>query len=103
METGRDPWSAGSGGLGCPAAGDESLVPAQDRGGRDKETESPASGEQPNQGGNQGSVGPADPRPRTAPLQHSKLVAQDEDLDLLGGVSDRVRSTIQLSSLENTR
>ena len=86
METGGDPWSAGSGGLGCPAAGDESLVPAQDGCGRDEHPESSAGGEQSGQGGDQGSVGPADPRSRSAPMEHRELVAQDEDLDLLGGV-----------------
>jgi hypothetical protein len=72
--------------LGGPAAGDESLVPAQDRRGRDEEAESPAGGEQTGQGGDQGSVGPVHPGSRTAPLQHRELVAQDEDLDLFGGV-----------------
>jgi hypothetical protein len=50
--------------------------------------------------GDQGSVGPADPRSRSAPLEHRELVAQDEDLDVLGGW---VPSNIQLRSLENTR
>jgi len=35
-------------------------------------------------------------------LEHGELVAQDEDLDVLGGVGS-VRSTIQLRSLENRR
>ena len=79
-------YTAGSGGLGGPVAGDESLVPAQDRRGHRKEPESPAGGEQAGQSGDQGSVGPADPRSGTAPLEYRELVAQDEELDLLGGV-----------------
>jgi hypothetical protein len=39
---------------------------------------------------------------RSAPLQYRELVAQDEDLDLFGGVGP-VRSAIQLRSLENAR
>jgi len=35
-------------------------------------------------------------------LEHRELVTQDEDLDLLV-VSDRVRSTIQLRSLDDRR
>jgi hypothetical protein len=76
-------------------AGHESTVPTQDCRGRDEEADSAAGGKQPGQTGDQGSVGPADPRSRTAPLQHRELVTQDEDLDLLV-VSDRVRSTILL-------
>ena len=33
-----------------------------------------------------GAVAPADPRPVCASLQHGQLMAQDEDLDLVGGV-----------------
>jgi hypothetical protein len=85
-QAGGDGWSTGSGWLGGPAAGDESPVPAQDRGGRDEHSEASARREESGQGGDQGSVWPADPRPRSAPLKHSELVAQNEDLDLLGGV-----------------
>jgi hypothetical protein len=52
--------------------------------------------------GDQGSVRPADPRSRSAPLEHRELVEQDEDSMSLV-VSGWVRSTIQLRSLENTR
>jgi len=34
--------------------------------------------------GDQGSVGPADPRSRSVPSEYCELVAQDEVLDLLG-------------------
>ena len=67
-EAGGDRWSAGSGGLGGPVARNESLVSAQDRRGGDEQPESAASREQSGQGGDQGSVGPADPRSRSAPL-----------------------------------
>ena len=71
---------------GRPAAGDESPVPAHDRRRCDEHAEASARRKQPGQGGDQGSVGPADPRSGSAPLKHSELVTQHEDLDLLGGV-----------------
>ena len=43
-------------------------------------------GEQSGEGGDQGAVGPAHPRARRASLEHGELVAQDQDLDVLGGV-----------------
>jgi hypothetical protein len=84
---GRLGWrSARIGRAGSSSGGDESLVPAQDRRGGDEEAESPAVREQTGQGGDQGSIGPADPGSRTGPLEHGELVAKDEDLDVLGGV-----------------
>jgi hypothetical protein len=85
-EAGGDCGSAGSVWLGGSVARSESLVPAQDCRGRDKEAESSTGGEHTGQSGDQGSVGPPDRSSRSAPLEHSELVAQDEDLDLLGGV-----------------
>ena len=38
------------------------------------------------EGGDQGAVGPAHPRAWRAPSEHGELVAQDQDLDVLGGV-----------------
>jgi hypothetical protein len=102
------PQAAGDGGstspgrCRSPAAGDESPVPAHDRSRCDEHAEASARRKQPGQGGDQGSVGPADPRSGSAPVEHSELVTQDADLDLLG-VSDRVCSTIQLRSLDNRR
>ena len=71
---------------GLSGGENESLVPAQDCRGRDKEAELSTGGEHTGQSGDQGSVGPADPRSRSTPLEHRELMAQDEDLDLLGGV-----------------
>ena len=76
----------GSGGLGGPAAGDQLAVPAQDGGRGDEQPEASAGREQSGEGGDQGAVGPGHPRARRASLEHGELVAQDQDLDLLGGV-----------------
>ena len=78
----RSPWLR-------PAAGDEALVPAQDRRGRDEHPEPSTSGEEPGQGGHYGSVGPADPRSGSASVKHCELMAEDEDLDLFGRVGSR--------------
>jgi hypothetical protein len=61
-------------------------VPAQDGGRGDEQPEASAGREQSGEGGDQGAIGPAHPRARRAPLEHGELVAQDQDLDLLGGV-----------------
>ena len=76
--------------------------PAQDRGGRDEHSEASARSEESGQGGDQGSLGPADPRSGSAPLQHSELVAQNEDLDLLGGVGSGAQHH-SAESLEDRR
>jgi hypothetical protein len=60
-------------------------VPAQDRGWCDQESAAAASGWQSSEGGDYGSVGPADPRSWCASLQDGQLMAQDEDLNLIGG------------------
>ena len=50
-------------------------------------TSSPsANREQSGEGGEQGAVGPAHQRAWCASLEHGELVAQDQDLDLLGVV-----------------
>ena len=72
-----------------PAAGDQTLVPAQDRRGRDEQPEPSTSGEEPGQGDHCGSVGPADPRSGSASVKHCELMAEDEDLDLFGCVGSR--------------
>lgn len=82
-QPGGNGWSTWLGGLGGPAVGDESPVPAQDRGGRDEQPESSVGGEQSGQGGDQGSVGPSHPGSWSASLEYGQLVAQDQDLDLL--------------------
>ena len=85
-QAGGDGGSTGPDGLGGPAAGDELAVPAQDGGRGDEQPEASAVGEQSGEGGDQGAVGPAHPRARCASLEHGELVAQDQDLDVLGGV-----------------
>ena len=85
-QAGGDGGSTGSGRLCGPAAGDELAVPAQDRGRGDEQPEAAADGQQPGEGGDQGAVGPGHQRARRASLEHGELVAQDQDLDLLGGV-----------------
>ena len=62
----------------------------------------PARRERSGQADDQRSVGPAGPRSGRASLEHSELVAQDEDLDLLGGVGSGAQPH-QLGSLENMR
>jgi hypothetical protein len=64
--------------------------------------ESAANWQQSGEGGDHGSVGPAHPWTRCASSKDGELVAQDEDLDLLG-LSDRMRSTVQPRSLDNIR
>jgi hypothetical protein len=85
-ESGGDGGSTGSCRLGGPAAGDQLVVPAQDGGGRDEQPEASADWEQSGEGGDQGAIGPADPRARRTSLEHGELMTQDQDLDLLGGV-----------------
>jgi hypothetical protein len=43
-------------------------------------------GQQSAEGGDHGSIGPADLWPRSAALQYGQLMTKDEDLDLLGRV-----------------
>jgi hypothetical protein len=61
-------------------------VPAQDGGRGDEQPESSADREQSGEGGDQGAVGPAHPRAWRVSLEYGELVAQDQDLDVLGGV-----------------
>ena len=88
--------------LGGSAAGDESLLPAQDRRGRDEEAESPAGGEQTGQGGDKARSGQFI---RGRGLRRCSTVSwwRTTRISISLVVSDRVRSTIQLRSLEKTR
>jgi hypothetical protein len=85
-QAGGDGRSTGPDGLGGAAAGDELAVPAQDGGRGDEQPEASADREQSGEGGDQGAVGPRYSRAWRAPLEHGELVAQDQDLDVLGGV-----------------
>jgi len=69
-----------------PAVSDQLAVPAQDGGRRDQEPESSVDREQSDEGGDQGAVGPGHWRAWRTPLNYGELVAQHEDLDVLGGV-----------------
>jgi hypothetical protein len=48
--------------------------------------ESAADRQQSGECGDHGAIGPGHPRARRSSLEHGELVAQDQDLDLLGGV-----------------
>jgi len=67
-------------------ASDEVLVPAQDGGRGDQQSAAPASGEQAGEGGDHATVAPPDLWSWCASLQDGQLMAQHEDLDLIGGV-----------------
>jgi hypothetical protein len=85
-EAGGDGGSTESARLAGPAAGDQLAVPAQDGGrGDDEQPEASSGREQSGEGGDQGAIGPAHLGARRASLEHGELVAQDKDLDVLGG------------------
>ena len=54
-------------------------------------SEASADREQSGEGGDQGAIGPTHPRPWHASLEYGELVAQDQDLDVLGGVRSGVQ------------
>jgi hypothetical protein len=85
-EAGGDGGSAGWGGFCGPAAGDQLAVPAQDGGRGDQEPAASADREQSGEDGDECPVGPRYSRTRGASLEYGELVAQDQDLDVLGGV-----------------
>jgi hypothetical protein len=66
-------------------------VPAQNRGRGDEQPEATANGQQSGERGDQGAIGPGHPRARCAPSEHGELMAQDQDLDVLGGVRSGVQ------------
>lgn len=80
---GRDGWPAGSTAAGGAAAGNESRMPAQDRGWRDEQPGPTVHGQQADKRSVQCPVGPEHPWSRTAAVQDGELVAQHEDLDVL--------------------
>jgi hypothetical protein len=75
-------------------------VPAQDRRRRDQQSATATGGQESAEGGDHGSIGPADPWPRSAALQNGQLMTQDE-ISISLAASERVRSTIQLRSFAN--
>ncbi|HEY3690569.1 MAG TPA: hypothetical protein VGL46_09715 [Pseudonocardiaceae bacterium] len=82
-----DRWAAGTAvGIG-PATSDQLGVPAQQRAGRrDDPVEPERTGEKSAQSGQQGAVGPGQSRAGDLSAQDSQLMAQYEDLDVLGGI-----------------
>jgi hypothetical protein len=76
-------WSAWPVVGGGPVAGNEPSVSAQDRGGRDEQT-GPVAGQPAAECSDRCSVGPVHPGSRGAAVQYGELVAQHEDLDVLG-------------------
>jgi hypothetical protein len=85
-QAGWDGWSTGLAVAGGPVARGESSVPAQDRGGCDEKATSTMAGESSDEGGDQCSAGPVHRGSRGAAVQYGELVAQYEDLDVLGPV-----------------
>jgi hypothetical protein len=79
-------WSSGLVRVG-PGTGDEASVPAQQRLWPDEETRPAGSGQDAADNSEQGSVGGLQHGSWCLAAQHGELVAQDEDLQLLGGVA----------------
>ena len=75
-----------------PSPPDQPPVPAQERSGRDQAAHPQRSGEQPGQGGKHCPVGPVQLRSGVLPPQHRHLMAQDEQLSILGGRRAREQS-----------
>jgi len=68
-----------------PVAGDQAAVPPQDGTGRDQPVHPQLCWQQPDQRGEDRSVGPVEPGPRIGTAQHRDLVSQYEQLGVLGG------------------
>jgi hypothetical protein len=70
-----------------PVAGDQPPMPAKDRGRSDEPMHRQRPGQQSDQGGKHNSVRPIQSRLRVLPAQDRILMAQDEDLHLLGRIT----------------
>ena len=79
-------WSAWSSVRVGPAAGDELGVPAQQGSGRDQPQLAQRGGQQPAERAEHRTVGPGQCWSGVGAAQHGDLVAQREDLGVLGGV-----------------
>jgi hypothetical protein len=99
-DTGGDGGSAGAGVRGGPAAADELTVPAQDRGGSDRESAATTSGEQSGEGGDRGAVAPVEPRPGVRRCRTASWWRRTR-ISISLAVSERTWSTIQVSSFAN--
>jgi hypothetical protein len=67
-------------------AGDESPVPAQDRGRCDEQADPAVAGESADESGDECAVAPGHPGAWSLAVEYGELVAQYEDLDVLGRV-----------------
>jgi hypothetical protein len=70
-----------------PGVGDQAAVPAQQGLGGDQEAGPVGSWQHAADGGEQGSIGRLQPRSLDLAAQHSELMAQHQDLEVLGGVA----------------
>jgi hypothetical protein len=84
-----------------PRAGDQQPVPAQQRLWSDEEAGPPGSGEYTADGGQQRPVGKFELGAGGLAAEHGELVAQHQDLQVLGGVAvaSRARSCIDRQSV----
>jgi len=67
-----------------PLPGDEAAVPAKHSTGGDQPVRPQASGQEPDERGEDRAVGPVQVRPGLGAAQHGNLVPQHEQLDVLG-------------------
>lgn len=67
-----------------PFPGDQAAVPPEYGAGRDQPVHPQASGQEPDQPGEDRTVGPVQPESGTSAAQHGDLVPQHEQLDVLG-------------------
>jgi hypothetical protein len=67
-----------------PPLGDQAAMPPQDGSGRDQLVRPQGSGQVPDQRGKDSTIGPVHAGPRLRPPQHRDLMAQDEQLGVLG-------------------
>ena len=79
-----DRWPSGPVRVGPPSA-HEAAMPAQDRVRGDQAMAAQRAGQPPDEGGEHGPVRPVQARSRVGAAQHGDLVAQHEELDVLGG------------------
>ena len=71
---------------------DEAAVPVEHRPGRDQERTPPLTRDQAGEQGNERPVRPAEAGPPALAAEHRQLVAQDEDLGILGDVAQMVHT-----------
>ncbi len=67
-----------------PLAGDQAAVPAQDDAGGDQPVHPQPCRQEPDQGGEDGAVGPIQPGPGINAAQHGDLMPQHQQLGVLG-------------------